>query len=75
MTPINKIIKSLSATCEECGAEVVFTPIYSPPFRELSPCCPFCQFPMTKEQSAEEMLKARQEVTARLIKIYEENAA
>lgn len=75
MAHTNKIVKSLLATCEECGAEVIITPIYSPPFRDMAPCCPFCQFPMTKEQSAEEMLKARAEVTARLIKVYGENAA
>lgn len=70
MSRVDEKIKSLKADCEECGAEVVFTPLYSPPFREMSPTCPFCHFPLTPigtdelDKLIERLQSYRQEVAA-----------
>ncbi|QXE86003.1 hypothetical protein KP003_16810 [Geomonas nitrogeniifigens] len=42
-------IKSIKADCEECGAEIVIVTLYKPGFRDLSPLCPYCHFPMTRD--------------------------
>lgn len=49
-------VPSIHAHCEECGLEIVFTILFKPEHRELSPVCPICRFPMTKEKTAAELV-------------------
>lgn len=53
--------KSLKLNCEECGAEVVITTLFAPPFRDPSPTCPYCHFPLTSERDfADSIIRLRQ---------------
>ena len=53
---IAKQFKTFSGECDVCAAEVLFTVIYSSPFKDFAPLCPFCQHPLTRE-SKEETVK------------------
>lgn len=64
----SKEIKGVKAGCEECGAEVLITYLYSPAFRDPSPLCPFCQFPLTRVGDSEELVKQLAQVTGQLVR-------
>ena len=74
MTDLGKV-ESHKYECEECGAEIIITTLYKPPFRDLSPLCPFCHFPMTKEQTVEELRQSLEQMTAQLEARVKEEAA
>lgn len=68
-------IESTRLECEECSAEIVVTTLYKPRFRDLSPLCPYCHFPMTTEQTVEELRQSLEQMTAQLEARVKEDAA
>lgn len=42
MAQAQKKINSVKLDCSECGAEVIYSIIYAPGFKDFDPKCPFC---------------------------------